>query len=177
MAEVAPASSAKAATTAAATAANDLDEQAGAGSDAARMPSRSDGMQLPEAKPAPSIRGGSEGPQLEQGNGPGGKPTMLAAVAFDLEGKLSADEVRKTIDDSRDKFSPCLTSDSTVTVKAKVLPSGALSDVSVPSSVPNDAKLRDCVASVLKTLTFPKPKGFEPAGLRLDLALKKQLAY
>lgn len=107
----------------------------------------------------------------------GSRPTMLAAVAFDLEGKLSADEVRKTIDDSRDKFSRCLSGDSTVSVKAKVMPSGALSDVSVPSSIPNDAKLRDCVVAVLKTLTFPRPKGVEPAGLRLDLALKKQLSF
>jgi hypothetical protein len=107
----------------------------------------------------------------------GSRPTMLAAVAFDLEGKLSADDVRKTIDESRDKFSRCLSGDSTVSVKAKVMPSGALSDVSVPSSVPNDAKLRDCVVAVLKTLTFPKPKGVEPAGLRLDLALKKQLSF
>jgi hypothetical protein len=125
----------------------------------------------PESKAPQAIPG-------DLGGGKGGsRPTMLAAVAFDLEGKLSADDVRKTIDESRDKFSRCLNGDSTVSVRAKVMPSGALSDVSVPSSVPNDAKLRDCVVAVLKTLTFPKPKGVEPAGLTLDLALKKQLSF
>ena len=129
----------------------------------------SDDLPKPDTKAPqaiPSDWGGSKG-----------RPTMLAAVAFDLEGKLSADDVRKTLDDNRDKFSRCLNGDSTVSVKAKVMPSGALTDVSVPSSVPNDAKLRDCVVAVLKTLTFPKPKGVEPAGLRLDLALKKQLSF
>lgn len=121
--------------------------------------------------------GGGPSPTAPAERGPGGKPTMLAAVAFDLEGKLSADEVRKTIDDSRDKFSRCLTSDASVNVKAKVLPSGALSDVSVPSSLPDDPKLRDCVAAVLKGLTFPRPKGGEPASLRLDLALKRPVSF
>lgn len=133
-----------------------------------------EGKETDDDKPKP------EGPQAippELGGKGAGRPTMLAAVAFDLEGKLSADDVRKTIDESRDKFSRCLNGDSTVSVKAKVMPSGALSDVSVPTSVPNDAKLRDCVVAVLKTLTFPKPKGVEPAGLRLDLALKKQLSF
>ena len=136
-----------------------------------------DGMGADDDEVArPRIRG----PQALPGDGAKpskSRPTMLAAVAFDLEGKLSAEEVRKTIDDSHDKFSRCLNGDSTVSVQAKVMPSGALSDVSVPSSVPNDAKLRDCVVAVLKTLTFPKPKGLEPAGLRLDLALKKQLSF
>ncbi len=131
-----------------------------------------------DERPKPAIKGPQRLPaDLGGDSGSGSRPTMLAAVAFDLEGKLSADEVRKAIDESRDKFSRCLTGDSTVSVKAKVMPSGALSDVSVPNSVPNDAKLRDCVVAVLKTLTFPKPKGVEPAGLRLDLALKKQLSF
>lgn len=127
--------------------------------------------------PKPESKGPQAIPSDWGGSKGSSRPTMLAAVAFDLEGKLSEDDVRKTIDESRDKFSRCLNGDSTVSVKAKVMPSGALNDVSVPSSVPNDAKLRDCVAAVLKTLTFPKPKGVEPAGLRLDLALKKQLSF
>lgn len=102
---------------------------------------------------------------------------MLAAVAFDLEGKLTGKEVQETIDQHRDKFTPCLSSDATVTVRAKVQPSGTLSDVSVTNSVPNEPKLRDCVASVLRGLTFPKPKGGAAVSLTLDLTLSRKLSF
>jgi hypothetical protein len=178
----APAASTAAADSSAAPAADARAEPEPGGSAAARTSpkvERGEGFKLPDGKPdATATAPAPGGPEAADGDRWGkSKSTMLAAVAFDLEGKLSADEVRKTIDDSRDKFSRCLNGDASVTVKAKVSSSGALTEVSVPSSVPDDAKLRDCVASVLKTLTFPKPKGFEPAGLRLDLSLKKQLSY
>jgi hypothetical protein len=171
----APASSAAPAATMtppAETAAASAQARATSGGIRGDMGGENDDLAKPESKAPQAIPS-----DLGGGKGGASRPTMLQAVAFDLEGKLSADDVRKTIDESRDKFSRCLNGDSTVSVKAKVMPSGALSDVSVPSSVPNDAKLRDCVVAVLKTLTFPKPKGSEPAGLTLDLALKKQLSF
>lgn len=99
------------------------------------------------------------------------------AVASELEGKLERQDVEKTFGDNLSTFSSCLYEDTTVSVKLKIMPSGKVADARVPSSTPNDAKMRDCVAAQLRKLTFPKLKGVEPASLSMDLALRKNASY
>lgn len=102
-----------------------------------------------------------------------GKPRIFQAVASELEGKIAQEDVSKALDDQAEKLRACISVDSTATVRLKVQPSGKVTEAKVSRTVPNDARMRDCIATVLRTISFPRLKGNEQASFAVDLMLKK----
>ncbi|NUP14079.1 MAG: hypothetical protein HOW73_49230 [Polyangiaceae bacterium] len=123
--------------------------------------------------PAPPIIGAPAGDGGVSGS-TGGKPRIFQAVASELEGKIAEEDLSKALDDSAAKLSACISVDTTATVRLKVQPSGKVTEANVSRTVPNDSKVRDCLASALRGVSFPRLKGTEPAAFGLDLMLKKQ---
>lgn len=104
---------------------------------------------------------------------PARHPVVTQVVASELEGKLSPEQVMNTIDQNASRLVGCLSTDSVISVKLKVLPSGKIGMARAVRSIPNDPKLRDCIESAIRKISFPKLEGSEPANLSLDLSLRK----
>lgn len=121
--------------------------------------------------------GGKVDPEGERPGSDHDKPIPNAAVAYDLEGKISDSAVSSTIDKNISSFDICLESDVSVVIDARVLPSGVVGDVRAPASQPDQPKVRDCVADVFKKLVFPNLQGSEPARLNLELFLHRKVSY
>lgn len=147
----------------------------------------SGGVEEERSKPTEKLETGESGNQVQAapppdpratdgftGRGDASKrPLVFQAVASELEGKIAQDDVGKALDEAATTLTACISTSTSATIRLKVLPSGKVADAKVPRSVPNDAKVRDCLASALKSLNFPRLKGLEPATFSLDLTLKK----
>ncbi|MFO0550043.1 MAG: hypothetical protein U0271_16730 [Polyangiaceae bacterium] len=135
----------------------------------------------PKAYRAPGLPAdfGNVDPETERLPTTGGddKPVPNAAVAYDLEGKISDSAVSSTIDKNISSFDVCFESDVSVVIEARVLPSGSVAEVRSPASHPDEPKVRDCVADVFKKLVFPNLQGTEPARLSLELFLHRKVSY
>lgn len=101
------------------------------------------------------------------------RPVITQVIASELEGKLTQEQVMNTIDENASRLVGCLSTDSVISIRLKVLPSGKIGVARAIRSIPNDPKLRDCIESAIRKIAFPKLEGNEPANLSLDLSLKK----
>jgi hypothetical protein len=101
------------------------------------------------------------------------KPIVMQAFNTPVGPKVDPASVEKTFAQSSSKLTACVTVDTTVNVTLKISPSGKVLDARVPRSMPSEPRMRDCVAQVLKSLTFEKLDGNEPANISMDLALRK----
>lgn len=134
-----------------------------------------------EAGDVPEIAGGVSGyassiPQTlptTMGTGARRRPVVAQAVADELEGKMSAEDLSRTFEESAPKLNVCLKTDTSISVKLKILPSGRVAETSASKSNPNDVRMRDCLIAVVQRLTFPKLRGVEPATVNIELSLKK----
>lgn len=161
----------------------------GAGSSKATAEAHGDKSKgLPQATgeaPRPSaardggIAGGVESPPsatAEIGAPIGGDKRRFVFQAFttdDVAGRLKQEDVAKTFADNERTFGACLSVDAVAKIKLKVAPSGRVSEARVRELVPNDPRVRDCIARELGKLSFPKLTGTEPATVEIDLALRK----
>jgi len=96
-----------------------------------------------------------------------------AFTSDDVAGRLKQEDVAKAFADNERTFGACLSVDAVAKIKLKVSPSGRVSEARVRELVPNDPRVRDCIARELGKLTFPKLSGTEPATVEIDLALRK----
>jgi hypothetical protein len=170
--EAAPAVEAKAASSAkssaaaiaapSATAAPD-DDFRGGGDKGIELPA-GDGSAAATATPTPEI------PQTGKRDP---KPVVMQAFNTPVGPKVDPASVEKTFVQSSSKLTACVTVDTTVNVALKIAPSGKVLDAKVPRSMPSEPRMRDCVAQVLRSLTFDKLDGNEPASISMDLALRK----
>lgn len=101
------------------------------------------------------------------------KPVIAQAVADELEGKMSPEDLSRTFEESAPKLNVCLKTDTSISVKLKILPSGRVAETSASKSNPNDVRMRDCLIAVVQRLTFPRLRGAEPATVNIELSLKK----
>lgn len=101
------------------------------------------------------------------------RAVVTQVVASELEGKLTQEQVMNTIHENASTLVGCLATDSVISVRLKVLPSGKIGVARAIRSIPNDPKLRDCIELAIRKISFPKLEGTEPANLSLDLSLKK----
>lgn len=106
----------------------------------------------------------------------GGDHRRFVFQAFttdDVAGRLKQEDVAKTFADNERTLGACLSVDAVAKIKLKVSPSGRVSEARVKEIVPNDPRVRDCIARELSKLTFPKLQGAEPATVEIDVALRK----
>lgn len=101
------------------------------------------------------------------------KKRVMSAYTTDAEGKLSEEDVSRTIEGLGTRMRRCLAKDATVEVSLRVEASGETTNVNVPRSAPDDPMLRDCVKSALQAARFPAPTGHAAVSLGMTLNLKK----
>ncbi len=88
-----------------------------------------------------------------------------------MSGRVSAEQVERAVSDNIDRFEPCTTEETTVTVRALIGATGKVVDASSARSAPDDARLRDCVVAAFRDLTFPSSTDGRSAPIVFDLVL------
>lgn len=98
---------------------------------------------------------------------------MLASTKS-LTDRVTAAELDEIVGSNIRRFVPCTKTDVVIAVHAVISPEGRVLEATCPTSDPEDAKTRDCVAKAFAALTFPKSQGSRPSPVTFDLSLKPQ---
>lgn len=134
-------------------------------------------------KPDPNKVGSGEPPPPPKRCAPGDplcaagdKPTkkkahVQAASTTSMGGRLTTAQVEDAVEQSFQTFAACSSSDSTITVRAVIAGTGKVLDASSIHSSPDDARLRDCVVSAFRQITFPTSSDGRSVPISFDLVL------
>jgi hypothetical protein len=139
----------------------------------APAPTAVGGDRLDKAKePAspPPVKGGAAAPG---GGEKLDKPRPFAAVVTPIEGRLSQEDVDRTIERGLPTLRRCSQEEVEVRLNLTISASGSVTEASAPDSRPDDQRLRDCIATNARSLKFPVPEARKPAKLELTLRLPK----
>lgn len=103
---------------------------------------------------------------------PGGTAAPQQASAASLGHQLSGDDVDAAIGPKLRELRACAKLDSSVSIHLSIAPGGKVSESSATRSTPDDPALRDCVASVLRSVAFQAASDARGTALSFELALK-----
>lgn len=99
------------------------------------------------------------------------RASVKAASAQAASGRLTLAQVEEAIDANLDALSSCTSDEVVITMKALVGANGKVIEASATRSSPDDPRVRDCVATAFKKISFPASSGGAPAPLSFDLSL------
>ena len=121
--------------------------------------------QAPRANPPGDAK--PKGTKSEEKN----DPSPMSATTTGSAGHYSEDDVSSLIAPHLGHLRRCASIDATVSVRLSIAAGGQIVSAVATRSAPDDAQLRDCVATVFKELSFTKVDG-GGSTLAFDLSLK-----
>jgi hypothetical protein len=143
---------------------------------AAPAPRTEDSRPADGPAPPPPPPRNTKRPEPEA-TGSSSKPTLQAATADSVGGKVDSATIQQAIAKNVGSFKPCLRSDMALRLDATISPSGDVLEANSPKSFPDDAKARDCVVMAVKRLRFERFDGAAPARVSFELTLKRAVDY
>jgi len=102
----------------------------------------------------------------------GARASVKGATTTSGSGKLTAQQVSDTIDANIDALTGCINEDTVASTKLIVTGDGRVSEARISRSVPDDARIRDCLISTFRDIRFPKPSGGGGRGLAFNFDLQ-----
>ncbi len=99
------------------------------------------------------------------------KATIKAATTASMSGQFTPEQLELSVSDNIDAFSHCSDSDVTVSLRALIAGTGKVMNASAQRSVPDDARMRDCVVDAFKGIQFPANHDGKSAPITFDLVL------
>lgn len=98
-------------------------------------------------------------------------PAPEAATTTSLGVMITETEVDDALGPKLHELRACASTDSSLSVHINLAPGGRVAEAAVTRSTPDDGRLRDCVAVVLRGLAFRSASADRGSALSFDLAL------
>jgi len=99
------------------------------------------------------------------------RASVRAASTESLSGQFTPEQLERAVADNVDAFAHCSDGDVTVSLHALIAATGKVVSASSTRSVPDDAKMRDCVLDAFRTIQFPASHDGKSSPITFDLVL------
>jgi hypothetical protein len=97
------------------------------------------------------------------------RPKPESATTSSASGTLTAEQVDDVVSKSGDLFARCSRIEAVINVHATVDTDGHVLAASATRSAPDDARMRDCVTQMFRSLSFPPVDAASPTRCAFDL--------